>query len=475
MVLKYTEWVATRMKKDFWDAAFLGHTTFHANGVVQIGNGTTEQWEATARYPDGSGARNRLLTVDALYYCPGRLTLVVDHHVSRGMGRILLPVTAGEDAGYYLEYRDGNEGGFRWLAGSYRGEDYSPLCEEVNAEDVYVPYGFNRLAFGLFTDGVGVRLVLEMGGRRLLDVTDGAGVAPEGVTGLVFRCGGSTLLLRGTDSEAGLPEGYAVPRPAGRVGEWPTWDISGLRDYDFRCLTTVFIPRVWADDNGVALPYRLYLPTHYSSDKKYPLAMYLHGSGVNGTDNGMQLGGDVAFHKAFLDYQQTEEFIYVVPQCPADNWNTNDYNIHIVLSTPDFPIRTAGVPESPEGAALRHLLTALTEEFSVDEHRLYIAGASAGGQGAYGLMGRYPDLFAGAIVGCAAGDTSLAACYSPLVIGHGALDPAIAVARGREMRDAVEAAGGEVRYYEFPDRYHDFCRREEILNWVTWIFGKSNS
>ncbi len=474
MVYPHTEMTAAMLAADRWDAGLTAQMTFHQNGVVQIGGGTTDQWVADARYPDAGGAVNALLTMDMLIYCPGRLMLDVDHHVSRGMGRLLLPVTAAEDAGYYLEYRDGNEGGLRWLAGTYRGEEFTPLVDEVNAEAQFVPYGFNRLQFGLFDRDGGVRLVLYFNHRLLFD----GSVTAEGTfrppVSLRFCCGGSTLLLRGVDSAAGLPEGYAVPRPAGTVGQIQTWDISGLRDYDFRCLATVMEPRTWYDSNGVKLPYRLYLPTHYTPDKAYPLAMYLHGSGVNGTDNGMQLGGDVAFHKAFLDYQRTEEFIYVVPQCPADNWNTNDYNIHIVLSTPDFPIRTAGVEESPEGAALRHLLTALTREFSVDESRMYIAGASAGGQGAYGLMGRYPDLFAGAIVGCAAGDTSLAAHYSPIVIGHGALDPAIAVARGREMRDAVSAAGGTVRYYEFSDRYHDFCRREEILDWITWIFGFKN-
>ena len=40
---------------------------------------------------------------------------------------------------------------------------------------------------------------------------------------------------------------------------------------------------------GTTLPYRLFIPTSYSSAKKYPIVLCLHGSGESGTDNTSQL------------------------------------------------------------------------------------------------------------------------------------------------------------------------------------------
>ena len=94
-----------------------------------------------------------------------------------------------------------------------------------------------------------------------------------------------------------------------------------------------------------------------------------------------------------------------------------------------------------------------------------------GGMGAYGFLARYSDYFAAGIVGCAKGDLDLGAVYAktPLWIGHGTLDPAINVRHGRDTADAIKAAGGNVSYNEYPDRYHDFSTRADLLEAVKWV------
>ncbi len=462
-----------------WDANLASYyVKVHKNGVMQIGSGTQSQTEAYAAYMDKDGMLNKLVNMDVMFYCPSKIAATPSGiHEMQGKGQILFRATKVSNMGrrnpcYVLEYEDCGNFSLRLL--KYDAKGQSTIGKQVSVEAIYKPYEYNRLQVGFFNEDGGVRILVYLNGTLVLNQLDKNASADLKKAGyVVFQNEGTTVLLRGVDSKAGVPDGYAVPKPVKKVGNHQTYDISGLQDYDYRCLLTVMEAREWRYGNGSVMPYRLYLPTNYSKDKKYPLVLYLHGSGVNGSDNYLQLGGDVQFHKAFMDHQQTEEFIYVVPQCPVANWNTTDYDITTVVGRPDWVINSATTKPSPETLALCDLLAALQKEFSVNSKRMYVAGASAGGQGAYGLMGRYPDLFAGAIIGCAAGDTSLAKNYSPLVIAHGALDPAILIERGREMRDVIKAAGGEVKYYEYPDRYHDFGKREEIVEYIEWIFSKS--
>ena len=60
--------------------------------------------------------------------------------------------------------------------------------------------------------------------------------------------------------------------------------------------TSLYTRHVFVKDND-SLPYRLLLPVNFDADKKYPLILFLHGSGERGNDNQKQLahGGDLIF------------------------------------------------------------------------------------------------------------------------------------------------------------------------------------
>ncbi len=462
-----------------WDANLASYyVKVHKNGVMQIGNGTQSQTEAYAAYMDKDGTLNKLVNMDVMFYCPSELAATPSGtHEMQGKGQILFRATKVSNMGrrnpcYVLQYEDC--GNFSLQLLKYESKGQSTIGKQVSVEAIYKPYEYNRLQVGFFNETGGVRILVYFNGTLVLnqlDKTASDDLKKGGYT--VFQNEKSTVLLRGVDSKAGVPDGYAVPKPVKKVGNHQTYDISGLKDYDFRCLATVMEAREWKDNNGVTIPYRLYLPTNYSKDKKYPMAIYLHGLGTNGSDNFLQIGGDVAFHKAYLDYQQTEEFIYVVPQCPDYCWNVNDLNINTLVGGQNVVVDTANSKESATGVAVFNLFQALTKEFSVNTKRVYLSGASAGGLGTYAFMGRHPEFFAAGIVGCGVGDLTLAGKYPPLVIAHGALDTAVYVKYGRQMRDAIQAAGGEVKYYEYPDRYHSFGVREEIREYIQWIFQKS--
>ena len=462
-----------------WDANLASYSVkVHGNGVMQIGNGTQTQTEAYAAYTDKDGTLNKLVNMDVMFYCPSELAATPSGtHEMQGKGQILFRATKVSNMGrrnpcYVLEYEDCGNFSLRLL--KYDSKGQAAIGKQISVESLYKPYEYNRLQVGFFNEDGGVRILVYLNGTLVLNQLDKNASADLKKAGyIVFQNEKSTVLLRGVDSKVGVPDGYAVPKPVKKVGNHQTYDISGLKDYDFRCLATVMEAREWKDDNGVTIPYRLYLPTNYSKDKKYPMAIYLHGLGTNGSDNFLQIGGDVAFHKAYLDYQKTEEFIYVVPQCPDYCWNVNDLNINTLVGGQNVVVDTANSKESATGVAVFNLFQALTKEFSVNTKRVYLSGASAGGLGTYAFMGRHPEFFAAGIVGCGVGDLTLAGKYPPLVIAHGALDTAVYVKYGQQMRDAIKAAGGEVKYYEYPDRYHSFGVREEIREYIQWIFQKS--
>ena len=76
--------------------------------------------------------------------------------------------------------------------------------------------------------------------------------------------------------------------------------------------------RTFVAKEGQAIPYRLFVPEDYSPLKKYPFQLHLHGGGLRGSDNLMQLKGDHKQTQMLLAYQKKEPFVFVIPQCPTD-------------------------------------------------------------------------------------------------------------------------------------------------------------
>ena len=135
-------------------------------------------------------------------------------------------------------------------------------------------------------------------------------------------------------------------------------------------------PRTW--DSGLDLsltkgsytmPYRLYLPANYSEATKYPVMIFLHGSGARGTDNESQVNQHIRglIERTESDYPA----ILIAPQCPPDKYWFLD-------------------PEDLTIDILEHVV----RNYSTDVQRIYCTGLSMGGFGttyhAYG----YPHLFA---------------------------------------------------------------------------------
>jgi predicted peptidase len=178
--------------------------------------------------------------------------------------------------------------------------------------------------------------------------------------------------------------------------------------------------------------YLLYLPQDYGRDKsvRWPLVLFLHGSGQRGDDlEKVKVHGPpqlVAEGKQF-------PFILVSPQCPENGWWDNETD------------------------RLTALLDEIEKKYRVDKDRIYLTGMSMGGYGTWALAAKQPKRFAAIAPLCGAGNPFHAPMIKdiPMWVFHGDQDGVIPLARSQEMVDAVRAEGGHPKFTIYPGVGHD--------------------
>ncbi len=191
------------------------------------------------------------------------------------------------------------------------------------------------------------------------------------------------------------------------------------------------------------LDYLLFLPRGYDDSKKrWPLMLFLHGSG--------QVGTNLARVKTLgppmiVESVPTFPFILISPQSPVRTWNVD---------------------------ALNALLDDIVSEYRVDRDRVYLTGVSMGGRGTWALAAAHPEKFAAIAPLCGVGNLADAPKLARLPIWafQGAKDPIVRLARVEQMVEAVKAAGGNVKLTVFPDAGHDIWTRTyndpEFYRWL---------
>jgi predicted peptidase len=201
-------------------------------------------------------------------------------------------------------------------------------------------------------------------------------------------------------------------------------------------------------DKGDTLNYRQLFP---DSDtlRKYPLVIFLHGSGERGSDNEAQLKWGV-MNFAADQTMMLHPALVIAPQCPAQmSWSNfsrdkNSIEMHL-QPTPTKPMEL-----------LIGLIHQLIKTLPVDSNRIYITGLSMGGYGTYDAIERYPNLFAAALPVCGGGDVSKVASivHIPIWIVHGAEDPAVNPLYSLDMLQALTKAGAHPGFTQYPEVGH---------------------
>ena len=152
----------------------------------------------------------------------------------------------------------------------------------------------------------------------------------------------------------------------------------------------------YVNDKGDTLNYRQLYPDA-DTLRKYPLVIFLHGSGERGNDNEAQLKWGVMNFATDQNMMLHPAFV-IAPQCPEKiSWSNfsqekNSTEMHL-QPTPTKPMEL-----------VIELIRKLIKKLPVDSNRIYITGLSMGGYGTYDAIERYPHLFAAALPVCGGGD-----------------------------------------------------------------------
>lgn len=213
------------------------------------------------------------------------------------------------------------------------------------------------------------------------------------------------------------------------------------------------------------LNYRQLVPDA-DTVRKYPLVVFLHGSGERGSDNESQLKWGVlnfATDKIMLAHPA----IVIAPQCPEHMGWANVSNdkgsrqLHL-LALPSRPMEL-----------LMELIQKVKTSLPIDTNRIYITGLSMGGYGTYDAIERYPNLFAAAVPVCGGGDVSKAPliAHIPIWIFHGAEDPNVSPLFSLDMVDALTRAGAHPGFTQYPEVGHfSWLGAYSDPQMIEWLF-----
>lgn len=215
------------------------------------------------------------------------------------------------------------------------------------------------------------------------------------------------------------------------------------------------------DREADGLRYQVYVPRNYRPQKKWPVILFLHGSGERGDDGLKQTTVGIA--SAIRQQPEQWPAIVVMPQAPGGSgW------------------------DGKSAVAAMAALDQTAAEFNTDPNRNYITGLSMGGHGAWYIAYRHPDRFAAIVPVCGWISSAVTKQLEPAVPGrdpfqklasklgdvptwifHGEMDGAVPVEESRRAAAALENA----RFTELLGVGHSswdaaYSSRELI----TWLF-----
>lgn len=217
-----------------------------------------------------------------------------------------------------------------------------------------------------------------------------------------------------------------------------------------------------------AMPYRLFRP---AGAGPFPLVVYLHGSGGQGSDNTRQMGAGNVFGTrvfALLAHQQRFPCFILAPQTDRGWARYGD------PAPGDSVARVvAGVGEGV--ATALQIIDRLLAELAIDSRRIYVTGQSMGGLGVWNMLAQRPAFFAAAVPCCGSAgvDRLERLAAMPLWNFHGDADKTVPVSVSRDRIAALRRAGGSPWHTEYAGVEHnawEWAYTEPAL--LPWLFGQ---
>ena len=198
----------------------------------------------------------------------------------------------------------------------------------------------------------------------------------------------------------------------------------------------------------VSYNYLLSKPASYEADttKKWPLVIFLHGSGERGDD--LELLKKHGPPKLIAAGQKFPAVIASLQCAPNSLWNP-----HGVKAVTDHLIKTE----------------------RIDPNRVYLTGLSMGGFGTWDTAFEYPDTYAAIAPICGGAGVRWIMTerikHLPAWIFHGDKDSAVPVEFSHKMHDALKKIGAPVKLTIYPGIGHDsWTQTYDTPEFWSWLF-----
>lgn len=198
---------------------------------------------------------------------------------------------------------------------------------------------------------------------------------------------------------------------------------------------------------GKIYNYTVFVPHAYTTGKKFPVIMFLHGV-LEGGSNGKKCV-TVGLGPAISERARTFDFIAVFPQSPGD-WMGDDMQ-RVAIATLD---------------------RVLADYPAADRSQVFLTGLSNGGDGTWKIGAAYTSRFAGLAPMCSAVDYDDVPKLTkiPIWCFHNSVDPFRSAGRAESMCEKIKAAGGNVKLTKYGDIGHDCWTRAfsegEVFTWM---------
>ena len=205
---------------------------------------------------------------------------------------------------------------------------------------------------------------------------------------------------------------------------------------------------------GEEIPYRLYVPTGWSSDREWPLVIVLHG--FSGTANS-------PFDDAGGQLQRLAEQHGFVVASPNGYNGMADYGANLplpsVLNRAANPLQSTPERESALAEAdVLNVLDRVSAQYDIDARRIYLMGNSMGMTGVLHFADKMPRRWCA--ISASAGPpwpdypVERLKPISAALFVHGGRDDIAKPADTRALTDRAKAAGIDARMQLIPEGTH---------------------
>ncbi|MDR1385242.1 MAG: dienelactone hydrolase family protein [Planctomycetaceae bacterium] len=203
------------------------------------------------------------------------------------------------------------------------------------------------------------------------------------------------------------------------------------------------------------IKFRMLLPKKVQPDKKYPLILWLHGSGECGDDNKRQLAHLQSAIETIAGNNQ-QDFFIIATQSP---YKTDWYASVSSEGKGDAPITIA-----------EEILDAVIQEYPIDTNKLGVVGFCSGGSAAWKFVSEHPKRFASMAAFSTSPPASPQNYLQTAIWTFNNKDDSIPWQPMERFIDMINASGGNayvtIKEHGGHNTWKNALQTEKVLDWM---------